>query len=208
MVLEVDDDPSRMRRVPERIGGVAGEQFSLQNRDAIRQFFRLGEVVRRDEDGAAFGAQLGNQSTDVARARRVEPGRRFVEQQHRRFVKQGAGKGHTLLETLRECAGTLSRTIEQVETPQYGVNPRAGSRSHSPGASVSKPTRARADADVAAETSMLAMETRPEVGRINPASIRRVVVLPAPFGPRSETISPAWHRFSRTSVPSTYCSRY
>ena len=33
--------------------------------------------------------------------------------------------------------------------------------------------------------------TRPAVGRRMPASDRRVVVLPAPFGPISPTISPA-----------------
>src|SRR5436309_15137887 len=32
--------------------------------------------------------------------------------------------------------------------------------------------------------------TEPDVGSINPASIRIVVVLPAPFGPSSATISP------------------
>src|SRR5882762_1666807 len=32
--------------------------------------------------------------------------------------------------------------------------------------------------------------TRPEVAAVNPAIIRMVVVLPAPFGPRNPTISP------------------
>ena len=38
---------------------------------------------------------------------------------------------------------------------------------------------------------MPSIEMRPAVGRINPASILIVVVLPAPFGPSSVTISPA-----------------
>src|SRR5207302_3883756 len=36
------------------------------------------------------------------------------------------------------------------------------------------------------------MVTWPEVGLIKPTSIRIVVVLPAPFGPRKPKISPRW----------------
>ena len=69
---------------------------------------------------------------------------------------------------------------------------RTVSRSQSPGASVSSPTLPRASAAVASDSSTPSIEMRPAVGRINPASIRMVVVLPAPFGPSSATISPPW----------------
>ena len=49
----------------------------------------------------------------------------------------------------------------------------------------------RAPSAVAEDTGTPLMAMRPEVGRINPASIRMVVVLPAPLGPSSVTISPA-----------------
>ena len=49
------------------------------------------------------------------------------------------------------------------------------------------------------------MRTLPLVAPKNPAKIRRVVDLPAPFGPRKPTILPAWtsNEISRTarSVP-------
>ncbi len=71
---------------------------------------------------------------------------------------------------------------------------RTERRSHNPGASVSKPTLPRARAAVESASSMPSIEMRPASGRINPASIRIVVVLPAPFGPSSVTISPAFDR--------------
>ena len=43
------------------------------------------------------------------------------------------------------------------------------------------PVRARAAGDPAASPSTVAV---PEVGRTSPSSMRSVVVLPAPFGPR------------------------
>jgi hypothetical protein len=43
------------------------------------------------------------------------------------------------------------------------------------------PVRASADGDPAGSPSTVAV---PDVGRTSPSNIRRVVVLPAPFGPR------------------------
>ena len=67
---------------------------------------------------------------------------------------------------------------------------RTVSRSHSPGASVRKPMRLRSALPVARPRRIPSMVTDPLVGAISPASIRIVVVLPAPLGPSSATISP------------------
>ena len=67
---------------------------------------------------------------------------------------------------------------------------RTVSRSHSPGASVRKPIRLRSADPVARVSCTPSIATVPLVGAISPASIRSVVVLPAPFGPSSATISP------------------
>src|SRR5919202_3399698 len=62
-------------------------------------------------------------------------------------------------------------------------------RSHNPGDSVRNPIRLRSFSPVARDIGTPAIVTDPLVGAINPASIRIVVVLPAPFGPSSATIS-------------------
>src|SRR5579864_4844413 len=66
---------------------------------------------------------------------------------------------------------------------------RTVSRSHSPGASVRKPIRARSDAAVARVITTPPIVTVPADGAMSPASMRSVVVLPAPFGPSRATIS-------------------
>jgi hypothetical protein len=66
---------------------------------------------------------------------------------------------------------------------------RTVSRSQSPGDSVRKPIRARSVPAVARVSDTPSMTTLPLVGAISPASIRIVVVFPAPLGPRRATIS-------------------
>jgi hypothetical protein len=52
---------------------------------------------------------------------------------------------------------------------------------------MSAPTQARLSGDPGGAPRMSAL---PEVGRTSPRSIRKVVVLPAPFGPRNPYTSP------------------
>ncbi len=67
---------------------------------------------------------------------------------------------------------------------------RTVSRSQRPGDSVRNPIRLRSAEPVARVSCTPSMATEPLVGAISPASILIVVVLPAPFGPSSATISP------------------
>src|SRR5438132_12758687 len=76
-------------------------------------------------------------------------------------------------------------------------------RSYSDGWSVTKPHRART-ALASLRTEMPSTKTSPSLGARIPPMIRLAVVLPAPFGPRSPTISPGgtWKdTSSRASVP-------
>lgn len=52
--------------------------------------------------------------------------------------------------------------------------------------------RARSAAAVAGVKGRPSIATAPDVGAISPPSIRSMVVLPAPFGPRSPKTSPPW----------------
>src|SRR5206468_6376017 len=63
--------------------------------------------------------------------------------------------------------------------------------SYSDGWSVTKPHLART-AFASLRTEMPSTRTSPSLGARIPPMIRLAVVLPAPFGPRSATISPGW----------------
>jgi hypothetical protein len=63
----------------------------------------------------------------------------------------------------------------------------------------------RRTAPCSATTSWPATRARPEVGGISVVSIRKVVDLPAPLGPRSATSSPSATSRSRLRTASTVC---
>jgi hypothetical protein len=52
--------------------------------------------------------------------------------------------------------------------------------------------------------SLSAMRMAPEVGVSNPATMRNVVVLPQPLGPRNDTNSPRW--ITRSTFWTTCCA--
>ena len=80
-------------------------------------------------------------------------------------------------------------------------------RSQSPGASVKKPIRLRNRGAARRDIGSPSTRTSPEEGSINPASMRRVVVLPAPFGPSSAKISPGTRSKETSSTASRASKR-
>ena len=71
------------------------------------------------------------------------------------------------------------------------------SRANSPGR---LPTRARTST-LSLRVSSPKTSARPPVGRMNPSSVRMVVVLPAPFGPRKPKTSPGKTSRSTSLMP-------
>ena len=65
-----------------------------------------GKNVRRQQDGM-FLAQLANQGAGGANLRRIEPGRRFVQNQHRRRGQQSIRQTDALTIALRQGADDL-----------------------------------------------------------------------------------------------------
>ena len=75
--------------------------------DAIRHALYFVQIVRRNQDRPPFAAQTQDQVANIARALRVEPGRRLVEQHDLRLVQQRARQRDPLLQSLRELRGAI-----------------------------------------------------------------------------------------------------
>ena len=62
---------------------------------------------------------------DLARRDRVKPGRRLVEEQHRRIVEQRSGERDPLAQALRQRPARIARAVEEVDRPQRTLDPPA-----------------------------------------------------------------------------------
>ena len=178
--------------------------------DPVAERVGLVEVVGGEEDGHALVAQPAHLVPHVGAALRVEAGGRLVEEDDLRLVDDAerdvdpaplaAGVGLALavgvlgeLEGVQRVGGAplaprpcRCRTAGPAAPAPRGrsTRPRCcrpGRRSRCAGAP--RPGRVRRSAP--------AMVASPPSGSISVASIRSVVVLPAPLGPRKPKISPS-----------------
>ena len=86
----------------ERGRGVQGQDAALvHDGDPLAELVGLFHVVGRQQDGLALTVQLAQQVPERETALRVEPGRRLIEEEHGRAVKDGP-RHH---EPLRHSAG-------------------------------------------------------------------------------------------------------
>ena len=141
-----------------------------------------------------------DQVAHVADARRVEAGLRLVEDEQARVADQGRGDAEPLAHAVRVAADAMAGAIRQLDRLERRVDAvgrvaavvgraqlevaarRAGTgRSAAPRRSPATPSSAAGPSAMGSRPNSVAT---PAVGRIRPSSIRSVVVLPAPFGPR------------------------
>ena len=163
--------------------------------------------MRRQEDRDAALAQLVDQLVDIARGDRIETGGRLVEEQHLGLAEQRPGQGDPLAETLGERAAGIAGPLGQLDRPQRPLDARARvrhlvqvgeaarfsatlSRRYSPGDSGMIEIRWRISTPLSGRSAKPATVAVPDVGAISVPSVRTVVVLPAPFGPRKPKTSP------------------
>jgi putative ubiquitin-RnfH superfamily antitoxin RatB of RatAB toxin-antitoxin module len=73
----------------------------MQDCDSVADLLDLMEDVAGDEDRVSFFSQPVHQSAHLYNTRRVEPIRRFIEDQHIRFREQRGGDANTLLHAQR-----------------------------------------------------------------------------------------------------------
>ena len=205
---------------PLDVGDAAlGEDLAaIDDRDAGAQLLELGQDVAADDDGLAHRTELAEELAKLDPRARVETGRRLVEEQHLRVVDERVGEAQPLLHAARQVLDVgvaLVAEIDQLE--QVADHPAPAGRRQPVAAGeevevlpdlhvVVDPERVRHEPEDAPDLVGVPGHRPagdlglPASGRRSVASIRRVVVLPAPFGPTSPKISP-WS-MSR-SMPAT-----
>ena len=194
-----------------------GDQATATDDDEpVGRLLHLAHQVAGDEDGAPLVGQAPQQPADPQHAVEVETVDRLVEQEHLRVAEQrggdaeplphpervaldpptgGAGEAH-LLDDLVDAAHAdavgARGDAQVVATAATGVHgARVEQRAH-------HPQRLGEGAHAAAEHERLAA-----VGRSRPSTIRIVVDLPAPFGPRKPVTLPGSTSKLRSSTATT-----
>ena len=173
----------------------------------------LGQQMAREEDGGAVLDEIDEQGAQLVDALRVEPVRGLVEDQQARAsaAARRPGRAAGACRSSRPARGAGRRRPgppARARSRSAGARVRAacrrrrrrrtgpgsdgrtgGGRSRGP----RRATRRRAGRRSACRgTACPSTSTRPSVGNTRPSSIRMVVLLPAPFGPRNPNRSPSW----------------
>ena len=202
------DAPPPAQATGELAGAALGDQPPARDDDdPLAQRRHLGKDVAREEDGA-LAAQAGEQLPHLHHLRGVEADGRLVEEEDRRLAEQRLRQADALAVALRQRADApVGHAVE----PACGehTRDRARLRGARDALHAGDEAEVRLHAEVGVEGGVLGevadrapagerladevVARHPHLtrGRKMPASIRIVVVLPAPFGPRKPTISPA-----------------
>jgi hypothetical protein len=182
-----------------------GDQAPVaDDRDAVAQTLDLVEVVRGQKDRRAALALLGHDLVELLLHERIQPARRLVEDQQLGRVKQGLDEAdllavaarqmpHRPVEVGGEALGELARAAEAPQPAQRGQERHdlaaGASRIEGELARQVFPSRARI-AWLSRRLSRPNSRAWPLVGCSRSSSVRIVVVLPAPLGPRKPNTSP------------------
>ena len=167
--------------------------------------FRLFHEVRGDDDGDAALRQRGDGAPERAPRQRVDAAGRFVQEQDLRLVQQAGRHGQALLVAAGQQAADRPGSRPNWSTIAAtrwrrpgragrrrrrripGSRARSGCRTARTSATHSRCARAWARA---VRRFRPATSRWPLVAGSSPHSMRKVVVLPAPFGPSRPKISP------------------
>ena len=184
------------------------------DRDRVADQLDLAEDVAGQHHGHPGLGEVAHQRAHLPDAARVEAVGRLVQDQQLRLLEQRRGDREPLLHAQRVRLHPVLRPVPQADQFQHLGHPAllhaagvgqqrervlggevagrtAGSpRSRRPG----RPPRAGA-----AGTSRPRIAIRPPLGLIRPSSVRSVVVLPEPFGPRKPCTCPASTTMSKPS---------
>ena len=210
-VLDGDDDALAADARLE-LGRGAGRRDApvVEHHDLVGEAVGLLEVLGREHDGGAVADELAEQLPQVVAALRIEPGRRLVEEQHRRRGDEARGEieppAHAARERAHEPVGHVvePELLEQLVGASAGHRARqvvqapdqlAGSRAPSAGRRRWRSDRsgrcARAPGRVGDHGRSRRRARCPIVGSASVVRMRIAVVLPAPLWPSRPRTLPA-----------------
>ena len=190
------------RLAVERRRGRAERDLAAVEAEHEIECARSLDVVARHEQRPALGAQLAEQRLDQLGARGIHPGERLVEQEHPRVLHQGAREQRALALAARQLAevrvGLLGEADPFERAARGGSLIAAGGSHQRPFASApmsatsraltGKSRRVRSVWATYAGRPVTCM--RPAAGSSSPVRARKRVVLPPPFGPSTQTVTP------------------
>ncbi len=108
VVGRVQPVAARRRALQLRERAFVGDPPGADDRHAVAELLDLCEQVAREQHGDALAGEPPDQCAHVAHARRVEPGRRLVEQQQPWIAKQRAGDPEPLPHAVRVTADLVA----------------------------------------------------------------------------------------------------
>ena len=112
------DDVAADRQPAKLVGCRKGDQPTVGDQGDRVALLRLVDVLRRHQERPALVAQAVELFPDAGPEERVDPGRRFVEEQHRRVMDQRAGQLEPALHATRQGTGTPPADVPQVDQLQ------------------------------------------------------------------------------------------
>ncbi len=216
----------RPRPAAELGRGALGQEVAVEDADPVAEPLGLVEVVGAHQDRPARVAEAGDDLADGLRGLGVEPAGRLVEVDDPRLVEQRPGDGDPLSHPLREAADPPVGGIGQAHDlevsldrrPQGGIGQAvqapvvgqvlAGGQPVVEAGALGQDAGEGPDRGVVrAKLQVRDARRSRRSGAIRPARIRTVVVLPAPFGPRSPKTCPAGISNDRSCTATTVRNR-
>ncbi len=197
--------PAHLALGPDLVERALGHDApAVDHRHLVAQPLHHVEHVRGEEEGHAARGQAPQEVAHHAAGDGVDAVERLVEEEHLRAVDEGAGEGQLLAHALRVVHHELAALVGQGEELEelLGAPARLGGargracarrRAGTPRRSAARrgaaprcrtPIRRLSARRSSAEPGARRSTASPAVGRSSPVSMRMVVLLPAPFGPR------------------------
>ena len=176
----------------------------VEDHDAVGDLLHLVELMARDQHGAALAGEVAEEAAQPADAVGIEPVGRLVEHEHLRVAEQRRGQAEALPHAQRVAADLALAGIAQPDQLEHLVGApsrQAGGRAQDAqvvacGASRVEARRLERGADDAQRGVQPRVRQRRRSSRArqsgapDPSTMRSVVVLPAPFGPRKPVTEP------------------
>ena len=216
--LDLGDGPGPGAHVTD--GPLRHESALAHHAEVGADLLDLGQQMAGDEDGGPVGGERGDERTHLPGSLRVESVGRLVEQQQVARREQRRRDREPLAHAQRVGAVALARGREQPDPLECGIDPRARRRRVGVPISRVEPGEVRSAGEVGMERRALhqrshpgqhaarpvrgcarrAPRSAPRWRWTSPRSMRMVVVLPEPFGPRKPYTAPCG---TSRSMPST-----
>src|SRR5579884_2082231 len=105
---------------------LVGDAAAADDGDAVAELLHLGEQVARENDRDPLAGEPLDERAHVAHPRRVEAGRRLVQQEQPRRAQERGGDAEALPHPVRVAADAIVGAVGEVDELEHLVDARAG----------------------------------------------------------------------------------